>query len=328
MHRTRSTARVRDRARGQVIVIFAVAVVAMLAMVGLILDGGATFAQRRDMQNVSDVAALAGANDYLLNKDTASATIKARAVAARNGYTHGTDGVTVAPTFVFGPNGSVTVRVDVSKPHRNSFAGIVGMPTWQVSTTAAALSGVANTALGAAPMIFSIDAFDLNGNPLPQYANADVPYGFGDTNNDAPDTPGDFAWTNYGTGNVNSNEVRQIIGGELIINKTLDFGEYIGQHNNGNHTTLYDDNNSCEHKPTINKCLSDTDVPVPVVDHEGHFLGWAMFHVDHADKQAKKVYGHFLSGFTDARLTVGECNPAPCTGTPGQLAKFVLKLVD
>ena len=328
MHRGHLADRGAGRQRGQIIVIFAMALIAILAMVGLVLDGGATFAQRRDQQNVSDVAALAGANDWLLNKNTTLALGRARTVAAQNGYTHGVDGIVVQPSIALGVGGSATVTVDVRKPHRNSFAGIVGMTEWDVSTTASALSGVANTALGAAPMIFSIEAFDINGNPLPLYGTEGVPYGFGDTNNDAPDTPGDFAWTNYGTGNVNSNEVRQIIGGELVINKTLDFGEYIGQHNNGNHTTLYDDNNDCEHKPTINKCLSNTDVPVPIVDNLGNFLGWAMFHVDHADKGDKKVYGWFLSGFTDARLTVGECTPSPCTGTPGQLAKFVLKLVN
>ena len=47
--------------RGQIIVIFALALVAMIAMVGLILDGGAAFAHRRDEQTASDLAALAGA---------------------------------------------------------------------------------------------------------------------------------------------------------------------------------------------------------------------------------------------------------------------------
>ena len=48
-------------ARGQVIVIFALALVALVAAVGLVLDGGATFAQRRDQQSAADLAALAAA---------------------------------------------------------------------------------------------------------------------------------------------------------------------------------------------------------------------------------------------------------------------------
>ena len=69
-----------------------------------------------------------------------------------------------------------------------------------------------------------------------------------------PTSPLDFAWTNYGTGNVSNPEVTDIIDGTTTINKTLAFGEYIGQHNNGNHTTLYDD---------VNTYLAGLDVPAP-----------------------------------------------------------------
>ena len=62
MRRTASRTRANN---GQIIVIFALALVAMIAMVGLVLDGGSTFAQRRGQQNAADLAALAGANDYL-----------------------------------------------------------------------------------------------------------------------------------------------------------------------------------------------------------------------------------------------------------------------
>ena len=313
------TGRHRRRAqRGQIVVLFALALIPMLAMVGLVLDGGSTYAQRRDQQNVADVAALAGANDYLLFRNIAGATGRARAIASANGYTHGVDGVQVAVDVSVGAGATVTV--DVMKPHRNSFAGVVGMASWNVSTTASALSGFVNTGLGAAPMIFSIDAFDLNGEPHGQYADPDAPFPFGDTNNDAPDTPGDFAWTNYGTGNVNTSEVSRIIDGTKVINKTIDFGDYIGQHNNGFHTALFND---------VDANLAGQDVPVPVVDHNGNFLGWAMFHIVSADGgSAKKIHGYFLTKFSDAQLTVGECSPSPCDGTPGQLGRPTLKLVN
>ena len=137
------------------------------------------------------------------------------------------------------------------------------------------------------------------------------------------------AWTNYGTGNVNSSEVRDIIGGTLVINKTLDFGEYIGQHNNGYHTTLYDSGKPWTRSQASIRAYSDTKIPVPVVDAQGRFLGWAMFHVVSASGgSSKEVVGYFESDFNDSRLTVGDCTPSPCTGTPGQLAKFVLKLID
>ena len=68
-----------------------------------------------------------------------------------------------------------------------------------------------------------------------------TPTDFGETNGDVPTSQLDFAWTNYGTGNLSSSDVDAIIKGDTTINKTLAFGEYIGQHNNGNHTTLYGD---------------------------------------------------------------------------------------
>jgi len=292
---------------GQILVLFALVLVAIISMVGLVLDGGSTFAQRRGQQNAADLAALAGANDYLLNNDSGSAIARVQTVAAQNGYTNGTNGTTVGVTIDLSNGANVTVNIGA--PHRNSFASIVGMSTWQVSTTATARSGFPDTAEGAGPMIFSIDAFGANGTPLPQYADPNNPYAFGEGNGDIPNGPGDIAWTNYGTGNVNSNEVRDIIGGTLVINKTLEFGEYIGQHNNGNHTTLYDNNSL----PSVNTSLSGQDIPVPVVDHNGNFQGWATFHVDHAVGGSEKhVYGWFVSPFVNLHLTVGNCAAGTC----------------
>jgi Flp pilus assembly protein TadG len=292
--------------RGQILVLFALGLVAIIAMVGLVLDGGGTYAQRRSQQNAADLAALAGANDYLLNSDSASAIARARTVAGQNGYTHnGNATVNVSIDLSVGAN----VTVDISAEHRNAFAGVVGMPTWAVSTTATARAGFPDTASGAGPMIFSIDAFGANGQPLPAYADPGNPYAFGEGNGDVPNGPGDLAWTNYGTGNVNTSEVRDIIGGSLVINKTLAFGEYIGQHNNGNHTALYDSNS----QPSVNTSLSGQDIPVPVVDHNGNFMGWATFHVDHAVGGSEKhVYGYFVSPFVNLRLTVGSCAAGSC----------------
>jgi Putative Flp pilus-assembly TadE/G-like len=51
----------RTRARGQVIILFALFLTAMLGVLGLALDLGFAFSQRRTMQNTADAAALAGA---------------------------------------------------------------------------------------------------------------------------------------------------------------------------------------------------------------------------------------------------------------------------
>src|SRR5258705_3824821 len=233
----------------------------------------------------------------MLNSDTALARTRARTVAAANGYTHGTGGVVVNVTITIA-NGA-EAQVDISAPHHNNFASVVGMPTWGVATTAKAQAGYPDTANGAGPIIFSIDAFGQSGQPLAAYGNKNAPFDFGETNGDIPSSPSDLAWTNYGTGNLDSRGVDDIIHGDSIINKTIAFGEYIGQHNNGNHTTLYTD---------MNTEMSGTNIPVPVVDHNGNFQGWATFHVVSADGGSKKMsQGYFVSPFVHKRLTIKAC---------------------
>jgi len=302
-------------AHGQIIVLFALGLVALMAMVGLVLDGGGTYAQRRGEQNSADLAALAGANDYLLNNNAASAIARSQSVAAQNGYTNGVAGSIV--TVTIDTSNGATVKVDIQAPHANGFASVIGMSTWTVATTATALTGFADTAEGAAPVIFSIHAFGTDGTPLSQYGDPAHPFAFGDGNGDVPNDASDIAWTNYGTGNVNTNEVRQIIQGNEIINTTLAFGEYIGQHNNGNHTALFSD---------VNQYLSGLDVPVPVVDDNGNFQGWATFHIVSADGgPSKTITGYFRSNFVSQRLTIGNCSGGSC---PRFLGSYVLKLVN
>ncbi|MEA2631360.1 MAG: hypothetical protein QOE66_1579 [Chloroflexota bacterium] len=303
------------RQEGQIIVVFALALVAIIAMVGLVLDGGSTFAQRRDQQTATDLGALAGANDYLLDADVTLATARARAVAATNGFTHGANGVTVNVTIT--TNNGAEVQVDINAPHANNFSSVLGMNTWPVSTTAMAQSGYPDTATGAGPIIFSIDAFASNGTPLAAYSNPSSPYAFGDGNGDIPTGPGDLAWTNYGSGNVDTSQVANIINGSLVINKTLSFGQYIAQANNGFHNFLFDD---------VNASLDGTNIPVPVVDHNGNFQGWATFHIVIADgNSAKTITGYFVSPYVNERLTIRGCAVGSC---PRYLGSPTLHLVN
>lgn len=307
-----------DSERGQVAVLFALLLVAIVVMVGIVLDGGSAFAQRRAEQNASDFAALAGANTYLVTGSEASTVAAARANAAENGFEHGVDGVTV-DVFLTVSNGA-SVRVDIEAPHRNHFGSIIGLPTWQVATTATALSGFPDTAEGAGPMIFNIEAFGTDGRPLPQYANPASPFAFHGMAGDAPEGQHEFTWTNYGTGNLDTDRVRRMIHGEEVVNKTLAFGEYIGQHNQGSHTALFHE---------LQNHLTGQNLPVPVVDSAGTFQGWATFHVVSASGQGnpKVIRGYFVSPFVNDRLTVGapSCGVAGC---PAFLGSYVLKLID
>jgi Flp pilus assembly protein TadG len=54
--------RLHEEDDGQVMILVAILMVGMVAVVGLVTDGGMVFAQRRDLQNVADAAVLAGAS--------------------------------------------------------------------------------------------------------------------------------------------------------------------------------------------------------------------------------------------------------------------------
>ena len=300
----------RPREGGQILALFALSMMVIIMVCGLAVDAGGTFAQRRDQQTASDLAALAAANDYLINQDLTLATARALTVTAGNGYTNAVAGTTVGVSITTTNGVEATVTIDA--PHPNTFLGAVGMSSWMVSTSASSLAGFPDAANGVGPFIFSIGAFQDDGTPKYQ-TNTD----FGETNGDIPTSQLDFAWTNYGTGNVNTSVVSDIISGSVSIDQELDYGQYIGQYNNGNHTALFND---------VDTYLRGIDMPVAVVDNNGNFMGWATFHVTSASAGSDKhIRGYFMSSFTNARLRVSSCAANAC---PRYLGTYVLKLSD
>jgi Flp pilus assembly protein TadG len=314
----------QSREGGQIIVLFAAGLVVMVAMVGLILDGSDTFNQRRGQQNGADLAAVAGANAYMnvyystksVSSATDAATAAAYAAATTNGYTSG-GGVTVSASVNLLSAGA-EVRVNITKPHPNTFSRVMGFASWDVSVTAAAQAFVVDTAIGAAPWIMHIDAFNPDGSP--KY-DADHPHAFGEANGDYPISGTDLAWTDFnGNDNVNTNEVSDIIDGTNVVTATFEYGQYLGQHNQGNHTALYGD---------VQNNLVDHILPVPIVGPatpppdgtgeceegppghpDGCFYGWAFFVIQSASGgNDKTITGYFLDDFKSQPLTVGECTP-------------------
>ena len=178
--------------RGQILIMFTLAVLVIVGMMGLVLDGGAAYAQRRAEQGVADLASMAGATAYLNTQGdvatkSAAADAAARLVATANGYTQGVDDATVE-ILIAGHSAGATVRANVTDAHRNNFASLVGMPTWDVTVTAAAeASDKPNGAIGAMPLLFNAEAFpgaicDETAGPcspevyqLPGSGNQDVP---------------------------------------------------------------------------------------------------------------------------------------------------------
>jgi Flp pilus assembly protein TadG len=311
--------------RGQILILFALSLVAIIGMVGLVLDSGSSFAQKRVEQNAADVAALAAAHDLIANQGSANWDATARSVASQNGYTHGVDGAVVEVTCVncpgAGPNQTfdatvdgVQVTVNITAPHRNNFAGIFGMTTWDVSTTATSKTGWANTAHGPGPFIVSLDAF-TGGDP----AYCTGPIDECDLEHPVDDTPtqwSEFTWTDFGydlgyddpeetcppdgepfeLGNVNDSDLQNYLDGSADFSVTLEFGCYIAQHNDGVMNNIVADL----------QALAPTSFPVPIVDDQGKYVGWASFHMTSADPGGRNgiITGYFETGRIQAQLDV------------------------
>ena len=128
----------RSWQRGQAIVWVAVMLPLFLSVVGLAIDGGIVFDARRELQNVADSAARAGAMqiDQETYRATSGETVVLDQPAARqvaDEYAAG-QGVGIATIAVEPQRVVVTVSRDVP----TSFLRLVGIATVRVSATAPA----------------------------------------------------------------------------------------------------------------------------------------------------------------------------------------------
>jgi len=268
--------------RGQLLVIFALALVAMIGVVGLILDGGDTALQRRDQQNVADAAAMAAGYASVNEQDENAA---ARAVAAANGYVDGVDGTTI--TVVVSPT---IITVDVARPHRNYFSGLLGFAAWNVSTTATVEAGIPNSASGTIPVIFNKAILD----DLDTYFDATNPVSFSEPppgTEDVPREADEFNWTVFciagsGTCNANSDVVEDWID-QQGIEATVEPTWEIAPLNAGSHTTLFS---------AMASLVGDV-YPVAIVDDDGVLTGWACFNLTGSvGGETKSISGYFSDG--------------------------------
>lgn len=279
--------------RGQMLVIFALAMVGLIGMVGLILDGGDTSLQRRDQQNVADAAAMAAGYASVNGGDPATV---ARTVAAANGYVNGQDNTTVSVNV-----SPTVIIVGVTRPHRNYFAAVVGFASWDVSTTATVEAGVPNGAYGAMPIIFNEDAFNnpINRNPL-------TPGDFGEPGSGTQDVPqGDaqFNWTVFCTAggsdcNADSQTVNLLISNEGT-STTVYLNDTIAPLNAGAHATLF----------SALAAMVGQAFPVAIVNNNGDLLGWAWFHITGSiGASTKQVSGWFEEGVNAPPMTIVQGN--------------------
>jgi Putative Flp pilus-assembly TadE/G-like len=155
------------RERGQMIVLFALALTAIILMVGLVVDGGNALAQRRAAQNAADFAALAGARIVALHVsgDNTNGTDEnvQNAISHSIAINGGTPVHYGAPANPGDPEGpryvdkggvllnyvgvgpipveAVGVKVGSSRSWNPFFLGLAGINNWTASATATAKGG-------------------------------------------------------------------------------------------------------------------------------------------------------------------------------------------
>src|SRR5664279_5183047 len=128
----------RRRNNGQVLVIFAGAIIALIGIVAIVVDVSWYWANTLRVQRAADAAALAGA--VYLPGNPANAYSYARAEATKNGYTTG--GATVVTPLQDSLNGGTDPReldVTVSAPVQTFFMRVVGINTITATRTARAI---------------------------------------------------------------------------------------------------------------------------------------------------------------------------------------------
>ena len=131
------------RARGQVIVIFAISLVALLAAAGIAFDIGRFYSERRFLQNAADAGALAAANALGQGMTDSQAIDQAKTILSRN-FIGDPNGVTPSlppdsPVYESGHAGDpkylvngilisgTDVRVAIQNPIPYTFGQIVGL---------------------------------------------------------------------------------------------------------------------------------------------------------------------------------------------------------
>ncbi len=130
----------RSDERGQVLVLFAGGLVALLLVAALAFDVGSMLVQRRDEQNAADAAALAGARFVLA--DAVAAEAAAREIARINGYEDAdpNEYVNVHMPAIHGRYVGLPgfIEVEVGSTRPSIFGGVIGRTTWATGAMAVA----------------------------------------------------------------------------------------------------------------------------------------------------------------------------------------------
>jgi Flp pilus assembly protein TadG len=135
--------RPRTRERGSILIFAALVMMVLFGFMGLSLDVSYLYFHRRRMQTAADAAAIAAAQE-LLRGNASAVTASAQNDSALNGFTNGSDRITVAvsrpPVHSAHAGNNQFVEVTVSQPQTTWFLHAVGASN--ITVTAHSVAGL------------------------------------------------------------------------------------------------------------------------------------------------------------------------------------------
>jgi hypothetical protein len=308
--------------RGQILPLMAGGLISMLLIVGLVIDTGVAFKERRTAQNTSDLAAMAGTRviaDW--HMDPAS-TLNSRDVwtavdssANINGCAdpctwtgdymkpNGLHDVTdLGPIMASGaiPATAQGVRVTTNRSPGTYFIRLIGQDHWDVGAAATAMtSRLASPPNG---ILLPIGIFDADYQMGQVYTLTAGDHG-----------PGNFGWLSWG-----GSTSEQVLGNSICKtdNPAFDF------------PTWFDGSTGVKNASEIKTCIdryiaNQTIVYIPIWKQtndaggsnlEYEITGVAAFVLTHYDEHAVEVQGRFVEFYSYPGVPAGFGLP-PCSAT-------------
>ncbi|MBM3566498.1 MAG: pilus assembly protein [Alphaproteobacteria bacterium] len=123
--------------RGVYAILFALILPMLLGMVGIAVEVGYWYSQKRDMQSAADAAAMAGAYELLEGNGTAAMVAAGHDSATRNGHTLSRDPENPPWTGAY-TGDSTAVMAEVESNQAPIFSGVLGLSAFTISVRATA----------------------------------------------------------------------------------------------------------------------------------------------------------------------------------------------
>jgi Flp pilus assembly protein TadG len=153
---------------GQTLIFVAVSMSVILGFAAMAADVGTLLHDKRNLQIAADAAAIAGAVEEKVNPAAAQVRAAGAAAATQNGFTNGSNQVTVTvnPPPVSGPHAGAAGYVEaiVSQTEPVFFMKLFGFPSMQVTARAVAFNGATSTNCMLATNGFAADTIDMQGS--------------------------------------------------------------------------------------------------------------------------------------------------------------------